>query len=118
MSEPRAKVGRVVLALIAGLVAGRLLEGAGPALASRAGLILSTVGTLWISAVRMTVIPLVVSLLFVSIADAGFGGGPSEMRREAAAAAAAFVALLLLAALTVWLIGAPLVNELPIPSAT
>jgi Na+/H+-dicarboxylate symporter len=57
-------LGALVLGLIAGILSGRLPEAVrGDALATA-----SFVGTLWLNALKMTVIPLVVALLVVGIA--------------------------------------------------
>ena len=62
---------RVLLALLAGIGAGLLVQshttatGVGALLATA-----ETVGTLWVNAIRMTVVPLVVSLLITGISSA------------------------------------------------
>jgi Na+/H+-dicarboxylate symporter len=59
----------MVLGLLAGLIAGSLIRAANnPALASVAAFV-EPIGSLWVAALRMTVIPLVVSLLFASVAS-------------------------------------------------
>jgi proton glutamate symport protein len=61
---------RVLIALGAGLAGGIAIAASGnPRLAQAAGAI-APVGTLWINAIRMTVIPLVVSLLITGVASA------------------------------------------------
>ncbi|MGQ0767191.1 MAG: dicarboxylate/amino acid:cation symporter [Gemmatimonadota bacterium] len=65
---------RVLGALVAALVAGSLIAASGNESALRAADLARPVGVLWINAIRMTVIPLVVSLLIVgvtSIAELG-----------------------------------------------
>lgn len=65
MIHPR----RVLLALVIGLVAGALIAARpAPALLTLVSVV-EPVGTLWINALRMVVVPLVVSLLFVGIAS-------------------------------------------------
>lgn len=60
---------RVVTALAAGLVAGGIIASVdSPALSSAAAYV-EPVGTLWVNALRMTVIPMVVSLLIVGVAS-------------------------------------------------
>jgi len=56
-------------ALVVGLLAGAALESADPAAVERAIAILDPVGTLWVNAVRMTIIPLVISMLVVAVAS-------------------------------------------------
>lgn len=71
-------IGLIVLgALIAGLIAGALVRAYAPALAGAAEVV-EAVGGLWLNALRMTVVPLVVSLLITgigSVADAARTGG-------------------------------------------
>lgn len=67
----------VLLALIAGLVAGALVRGWAPQLTGIAEVI-EAFGGLWLNALRMTVVPLVASLIITgiaSVADAGRTGG-------------------------------------------
>src|SRR6516162_3530432 len=77
----RSPTARVVIALVAGLAIGVLISASGdPALRAIAAAT-EPVGTMWINALRMTVIPLVVSLLvasvgrFADIRSAGRTGG-------------------------------------------
>ncbi len=60
---------RVLVALIAGLAVGAAIAASGNASLLRVAEALAPVGTLWVNAIRMTVIPLVVSLIIVSIAS-------------------------------------------------
>ncbi|MBL8958343.1 MAG: dicarboxylate/amino acid:cation symporter [Gemmatimonadetes bacterium] len=61
---------RVLLALVAAMVLGVIIAGSGHAGAARAATAIQPVGVLWVNAIRMTVIPLVVSLLITGIAAA------------------------------------------------
>lgn len=68
---------RVLLALVLGLVVGALAQTSGDAGVTRAVGFVEPLGGLWLNALRMTVIPLVVSLLvtgIASIADAAATG--------------------------------------------
>jgi proton glutamate symport protein len=56
---------RVLVALVAGLVLGLLLSRSESTIARRVPDVVEPVGTLFINAIRMTVIPLVVSLVIV-----------------------------------------------------
>ena len=74
MSLLRSLSVRVLLALIAGLVLGALAAATGVPYAERAIELAEAFGGLWLNALRMTVVPLVFSLLVVgiaSVADAG-----------------------------------------------
>ena len=61
---------RVLLALGAGLLGGILIAVSGNASLLRAADAIVPIGTVWINAIRMTVIPLVVSLLITGVAGA------------------------------------------------
>ncbi len=62
---------RVLSALVTGLLLGALASSfPANALSARAGDILAPIGTLWINAIRMTVLPLVISLLITAVASA------------------------------------------------
>ena len=60
---------RTVLALVAGLVAGAAIGAYGSASLVSATETFESVGALWLNALRMTVIPLVFSLLVTGIAS-------------------------------------------------
>jgi Na+/H+-dicarboxylate symporter len=83
---------RVLLALLAGLLAGAALGAWAPAATARLLSVLEPLGTLWINAVRMTVIPLVVALVFTGVAG---GDDPARIGRLGMRAIPIFVGLLL-----------------------
>jgi proton glutamate symport protein len=89
---------RVSIALVGGLACGIVAAWSGSAVLTGVAAALEPVGTLWVNAIRMTVVPLVVALLVRAVAGsvqpAGLG------RLGATAAALAFGALAVLAALT------------------
>jgi len=60
---------RILLALVAGLALGVAGSSAAPALAGQFADIADPVGALWLNALRMTIVPLVVSLLIIGIAQ-------------------------------------------------
>ena len=60
---------RVLLALVAGLVVGSLVAASGRSDLLTAVGWLEPIGTLWVNAIRMTIVPLVVSLLVVGVAS-------------------------------------------------
>ena len=85
----------VLLALIAGLVGGTLIAKSGDGLREPMIQVASIVGTLWLNALKMTVIPLIVALLVSGIArtaDAARGG------RIAALSVAIFLGIFLCSA--------------------
>ncbi|HEV7717222.1 MAG TPA: cation:dicarboxylase symporter family transporter, partial [Steroidobacteraceae bacterium] len=61
---------RVVLGLVAGLAIGGLLAAADNPSLNQIAPALEPVGTLWLNALRMTVIPLILSMLITGIASA------------------------------------------------
>jgi hypothetical protein len=61
---------RVLLSLGAGLLGGALIAASGSETLLRAADAIVPIGTIWINAIRMTVIPLVVSLLVTGVAGA------------------------------------------------
>jgi proton glutamate symport protein len=91
-SPLRSQGVQVTLGLLAGLALGMLLSQQSTPTAFTGGLLatLDVVGTAWINAVRMTVIPLVVPLLIVGVA------GGDDLRATGAVGAKAFGWMLLL----------------------
>jgi proton glutamate symport protein len=61
---------RVLVALIAAIAGGIAIAASGSAALFRAADFVAPIGTLWVNAIRMTVIPLVVSLLITAVASA------------------------------------------------
>src|SRR3954454_17875086 len=61
---------RVLIALVAGLAAGIAVSASQSRVLLAAVDALTPLGTLWVNAIRMTVIPLVVSLLITGVASA------------------------------------------------
>src|SRR5438552_7102661 len=61
---------RVLVALVLAIVAGIAIAISGSASLLRAADFIAPVGTLWVNAIRMTVIPLVISLLITGVASA------------------------------------------------
>lgn len=69
-----APTARVLLGLGAGLLAGLLIAGLAPAPPSpwwRIVDVVEPIGTLWVNAIRMTVLPLIVPLLIVGVVESG-----------------------------------------------
>src|SRR5216684_8687882 len=61
---------RVLVALGAGVAGGIAIAASGNAPLLRAADLIAPVGALWVNAIRMTVIPLIVSLLITGVASA------------------------------------------------
>jgi proton glutamate symport protein len=116
------RVRRVVIGLIAGLILGSVLAATSPVAASRTAAVLQPIGQLWVNAIRMTVVPLVVALLFVAIAgrssaesNGDVGDAPDterELGRVGLATIVTFFALLLFAALVGVLLAPSLIDDL------
>jgi len=62
---------KVLIGLIAGLAAGLAVQAVGAGAAGPLVAVLQPIGTIWVSAIRMAIIPLVVSALLL-----GVGGAP------------------------------------------
>lgn len=103
------RVRRVVIGLVAGLILGSLISASGVAAAVRVADVLQPVGELWVNAIRMTIVPLVVSLLFVAIAGRAI---QSDLGRLGIATLATFLALLVFAAAIGVLLAPPLIRDL------
>lgn len=104
---------RVLVALAAGLAGGCAISVfGGPALFGLVSFV-EPIGTLWVNAIRMTVIPLVVSLLIVSVASVDVG----TVGRIGWRALLTFVALLGASAVFAALVTPPLFARLPVDAA-
>jgi proton glutamate symport protein len=105
---------RVLLALALGLAAGAVVEAlAVPALGTAVAWI-EPVGTIWINALRMTIIPLVVAGL---VAGAASARDARSLGRLGGRAIAMFLAMLAAAAAFTVLVAPPLLSYLPIDPA-
>jgi proton glutamate symport protein len=85
---------RVLIALLAGLGIGIGIAMSGNAALARIPAVIEPVGLLWVNAIRMTIVPLVVSLLVTGIASSRL----DEMRRLGGRTFLVFVGLLIVAA--------------------
>src|SRR3569833_1244913 len=109
------RVQRVVIGLIAGLVLGSAIGASGSAVALRLADFLLPVGQLWVNAIRMTIVPLVISLLFVGVASREEGDG---FGRVAIASVMMFVVMLLVAGLVAIMVVPSLINDMKLTEAT
>jgi Na+/H+-dicarboxylate symporter len=103
------RVHRVVIGLIAGLIVGSAIGSWASPVALRVVGFVEPIGQLWLNAIRMTVLPLVVSMLFVGVASAKQEDG---MGRVAIATLAVYVGLLVFAAAFALLIAPPLIRDM------
>jgi Na+/H+-dicarboxylate symporter len=99
----------MVLGLFAGLIVGTAIAAShSPALRGVVGLI-EPIGSLWLSAMRMTIVPLVVSLLFASVAsDASTEG----LGRIGIVTLATFFGLLCFSAVVALFVARPLIDDM------
>lgn len=103
---------RLLIALTGGLVAGAMLNGTG--YEAEVVAVARPVGTLWLNALTMTVVPLVTSLLIAGVFEAGQSGGNTIARR-----ALGWFALLLVAASLIGGLAAILLLEAwPLPDGS
>jgi len=100
-----------LLALVLGLLAGAALISAGPTSLERVVGILEPVGTLWINAVRMTIVPLVISMLIVAVASSD---SLRSMGRLGGAALLFFLLTLIVVGIYAALLAPPLLSGLTI----
>ena len=111
---PMSLTSQVLLALVAGFAVGLPLAGAEAPLAVRLLAALEPLGLLFVNAIRMTVIPLVVSSLVVGVASA-----PDQrtVGRLGARALLLFIVAVAAAALVGVTLGPPLLARIPIDPA-
>ena len=95
---------KVLVALVAGLALGLGIAASGSTAFARVVPVLEPVGTLWVAAIRMTIIPLVMASLIV-----GVGGAPDPraIGKIGVRAIGLFVAMLTVATLFAVLVGPP-----------
>jgi Na+/H+-dicarboxylate symporter len=103
------RVHRVVIGLIAGLIVGSVIGAIHSAGALRVVSWIEPIGQLWVNAIRMTIVPLVVSLLFVSVARRD---SSHRLGRLGGVTIATFFALLLFAAAVSLLLAPPLMADM------
>lgn len=103
------RVHRVVLGLIAGLILGSVIAASRSDAAMRVAGLVAPVGQIWVNAIRMTIVPLVISLLFIAIA----AHDPSErLERIGVVTLVTFFGLLVFAAFVALLLGPPLIDDM------
>ena len=102
---------RVLIGLVAGFAVGLALAGVTSPWASAVVALLSPVGTLFVNLIRMTVIPLVMSML---VANVGSMTASTSLGRVGARAAIIATGLLSIAAAFTVLVAAPTLTHLHI----
>lgn len=109
------RVHRVVIGLLAGLILGSIIAASRSSTALRAVDLIAPIGQLWVNAIRMTIVPLVVSLLFVAIAGRESADGVGKL---GVATLITFVALLSFAAVVALLLAPPLIADMKLTTET
>ena len=105
---------RVLVALAAAIVLGAIIAALGSGALLRAADAIAPIGTLWVNAIRMTVIPLVVSLLITGIASAS---DVSAIGRTGGRTIVVFVVLLGATAIVIVPLASFLFALLPLPAS-
>ncbi len=103
-------VRRLLVALLAGLGTGILISWSGSTVLQQLPRVLEPVGTLWLNGIRMTVVPLVMSLLFAGIVAPDESGG---LARLGVRTLVVFLALVSAAAIYAALVVPVIVATLP-----
>ena len=101
---------RILVALVAAITIGAVIAASGSPTALRLADAISPVGALWVTAIRMTVIPLVASLIVTGVASAA---DVRAIGRLGARSLIVFFTLLIGAAAVVVLVAPPLFSILP-----
>ena len=105
---------RVLIALIVGIAGGVAIASSGSTTLARAAFAIEPLGTLWINAIRMTVIPLVIGSLIVGITSAP---NARSIGRVGRGAIVFFVVTLFVAAAYAALLSPMLVDRIPLDPA-
>jgi len=105
---------KVLIGLAAGFAVGLAITGGNAGAFAPAARVLETIGTMWIAAIRMTVIPLVVSSL---IAGVNRAPNPATIGRLGGRAVLFFVVATALAAIEAIVVGAPLMARITLDPA-
>lgn len=108
-----SSVTRILIALVAGLLLGVASAAYAPQIAHGATAILEPVGGMWLSGLKMTIIPLVVSLLVTGIAQSAEA---ARAGRVAARSMAWFVALLWISTIAAAIIVPAILAAWPMPA--
>jgi Na+/H+-dicarboxylate symporter len=103
------------VALIAGLILGIVVARAGVPWLSRAVAMLEPIGTIWVNAIRMTIVPLVVALLLGAVARGGDGAG---VGRIGGLSFAVFIGLHICAAVVALTVVPTIMARLPVDPAS
>lgn len=109
------RVGRVAIALIVGLIVGISVSRAGIPWLSGAVALLEPIGSIWVNAIRMTIVPLVVALLLGAVAR---GGESHSVGRLGGIAFGTFVSLHIAAAIVALIVVPAVMSRVPVDPAS
>ena len=101
----------VLAALAAGFVLGSLAAASSSPIVFRLVTVIEPLGTLWVNAIRMTVVPLVVAVLITGVVTSF---GSRSLGRLGARALVTYAILLVIAGLVALAIGPPLLARIPL----
>src|SRR5690348_1494904 len=101
----------VLAALGAGFVLGSLAAASSSPIPLRVVAVVEPLGTLWVNAIRMTVVPLVVSVLITGVVTSF---GTQSLGRLGARALITFAALLVAGGLIALVVAPPLLARMPL----
>jgi Na+/H+-dicarboxylate symporter len=110
MRIPMSLTRQVVLAMLLSLAIGTAISASGNSTLAAAAAFIQPIGTLWVSAIRMSVVPLVVSLLIVGVASVE---ETKDIGRLGLRTYSVFVALLLVIAVYAALVAPALFAWMP-----
>lgn len=107
-----SQASRILIALVTGLSAGIALTALAPAAVDPTIAVAEPIGTAWLNALQMTIVPLVVALLITGVAATAHA---AQAGRLAARAITLYVAALVLSALAAALLTPLILEIVPIP---
>lgn len=107
--------GRALIGLVLGLIAGVAIVSSGSAAARSAAAMIEPVGTLWVNAIRMTIVPLVASLLISTLSAESKS---ASVGRLGVQCIALFVAMLAGVAVIGIIAGPPIISLLHVDPAS
>ncbi|WP_375427895.1 dicarboxylate/amino acid:cation symporter [uncultured Sphingomonas sp.] len=108
-----SRASRILLSLVAGLLAGVAVAALSPLAARRAALVAEPIGNAWLSALQMTVIPLVTALLVTGVAQTAEAASAG---RVAARAIALFITSVFVTGAIAALVTPLLLRLVPVPA--
>ena len=106
---------RILIGLVIGLASGILVSALDSDILNKAPAIIEPLGALWVNSIRMTVVPLIVSLLVTAIVGSHGGGLLAQLGGKTLGL---FVAMIAIVSVYTALAAPPLLALLPVDEAT